>query len=274
MAGASVSVMTFALGSAAYANEIVGASDTARTTITADETLTNAALTAGTVDFGTITLAGANALTGINIDESANISVASTSAAGVLTAGFADIASGATLTVIMGDTQEGNGGTANTENAVVTITNDLGEATQTTLVRGGTLEVKGSTNADAALKTNTLNVNGNTLLTAVTLTGGAAGALAAGGNSVIANFGNAASDTLNVTGFTLTGGAANATANGPGGLVTATVTAVATIGANGITIQGGLGADSAAGGNVTLTFANGATIGGAVSVIGDRKSVV
>ncbi len=208
------------------------------------------------------------AATNINIDTNATVGFYDNNGGDAITfSGYADVASGTTLTLIGGGSLADGTGTNGGGTAQLIITGALAQANATTQVRGGTLTLVGVANNDAG-GVQTLTVNGNTLMTAVNVTGGAGGAGAAGA-AVVGNFGDASSDTFNVTGYTVKGGAGAANA---GGAATSTVTAAATIGTTGLTVTGGDAGAAAVGGAATVSFANGATLSGATVVTGGNDA--
>lgn len=248
----------------------VAAPSDATGTLGAADSILNATDT-NTPDADYIDIDNGLTISNINIDSSATLAVFDgtndTASGDTLTlSGYVDVATGQTFTLVFGNNEaDGTGANDGAEEANVTVTGSLGEAGGTTLTRGGTLAIAGA--ADESSGLGTFTVNGNTLMTAISITGGAGGANEAG-TAVAGSFGDASTDTFNVTGLTVTGGAADAGGDTAGGAATGTVTATATVGATGVTVTGGAGADNAVGGNAALTFANGLTASGAITVTG------
>lgn len=182
---------------------------------------------------------------------------------------FMDVASGTTTTLLFGSTVADGSGTDSVADSTLAIGTTLGEAGATTLTRGGTLAVLGAANEGGGA--GILTVDGNTLMTTITVTAGAGGA-AEDGTSVTATFGDASADTFDVTGMSVIGGAANGAADQVGGAADVTVNGTATIGAGNLAVTGGAAAagtgGGVAGGASSLLFADDVSLTGNITVTG------
>jgi outer membrane autotransporter protein len=255
-------------GGAFAATELVGAAEGTATNVTGGTAgLTNAALTAGTIDYGYVDLNGDLTTASIDIDENATLyiqdSAASTDQTFTVT-GAVDILTAKILTIELGRVTL-DGGAAGADSFTAAIGGNIGGSTETsTLTRGGSLALNG---VNGLAITSTVTVAGHTKMTAITIEGGAGVGSGAVGSTVGTTFGNATTDEFDVTGLTITGGASAAAGNIAGGAASATIAGAATIGTSGIILAGGVGADNIAGGDSTLTITGVTTItGGAVTV--------
>lgn len=268
---AIVAVGAFAIQARAADQEIDGtvAVPTDESALTAADDLTNlvddgaAGTDAGFVDTNSATISA----TDININEDAAVGVIDSTggADGVLAfSGDANIQSGNVLTLILGGTEADGTGTNTTDSFTVTLADDI--AASAGVGRGGTFTVVGV--ANFATGTTSFASAGDTLMTAVNVTGGAGGAGAAG-HAVTATFGDTSADTFNSTGLAVTGGAGGANA---GGASTTTINGATTVGATGLSVTGGAAGAAAAGGAATLTVNHALSLSGALTVTGGNDA--
>jgi len=216
------------------------------------------------------TVMGASAVKAIDIANSATINVGT--AGTVFVEGDTSILAAKTLTFSLGadDGATGTNEAATTLNVNDATNTDIFIAGADATTRGGSLTIKG---AGAAANAQTFTMEGSMLLDTVTLTGGAS--VASGnvaGEALTSTLGNAAADTIDLTGLVVSGGASTSAAlDVAGGASTATVTGTLTIGADGIAVTGAAAGSTdsdGSGGAATLTVSEAATIGGAVTVTG------
>ncbi len=276
LTGTAIVAVGFAVTAPAYAadTEMAGAAGTPTNMLsgfTSGDDLLNIVDDAN--DFGALDVDNGVTAASINSDFTGGLALYDgtndTASGDTLTVGYMDVATSSTLTLLFGGTIADGAGTDGAEEVNLVITGTLGEAGASTLTRGGTLAILGT--ADEPDGPGFLSVNGKTLMTAITSSGGAGGAAA--GGAVTSTFGNASTDTFNVTGLTSTGGAGSGSANGvAGGASTVTVNGAATIGATGLSVVGGNAAagaaTGAAGGASSVTFNHGVTLSGATAVTG------
>jgi len=258
---------TMAMSGGAYSVEITGGTEAAaNNAINSTDGITNAALTAGTIDYGYVKLDAADiTVADIDIDEDATLYVLDITAAAdddtLVVTGAVDIATAKTLTLELGDVTL-TSDIIGADSLTVAIGGDVGGTTASTLTRGGSLVING---VNTLATTSSVTVAGDTTMSAITIEGGAATTAAAIGSSVGVTFGDFTSDKFDSTGLTITGGAG--ASGDAGGASSATIAGEATIGASGITLTGGVGAANGAGGNSTLTISGVTTItGGNVEV--------
>ena len=265
LAGASIAVIALASAAViaptgAMAQEIVGATGAA--------TALTGVITSGATggQFGAIDTNGdTNDPTSITLTQSETIRVFDSAVGGeasVVTNDF-DINTGVTATVIFAENTAGADGL----DADLTITGDLeGDSDGS----GGTLNL--SVRDGVAQDDSDFTVLGNTNMTTIRTTAGAAAGGVDGGN-IASTFGNAQTDTLSVGTFEFTGGAGETNAAHAGGDTTSAIVADTTIttlnltggagGASGVAENGGAGGAA----QLTVTDTDGASLG-AVTVTG------
>lgn len=269
---AVVAIGAFTAGQARADEEIVGtvAAPTDLSAITAEQLTNIVDDQASADDAAYINTNGGKTATNIIIDTNATVGFFDGTAGGdnIAFSGFADIASGTTLTLVGGNSEADGSGTDGAGAVTLSIAGSLGETGATSLTRGGSLIFTGSddeTNGGAAAN---LTVGGNTLLTAISVLGGDAGGTE-GGTSVTATFGDTSADTFNLSGnLAVTGGNGDAAGARSGGTSTTTINGVATIAGN-TTVTGGN--DLAGGGNggaASLVLNDGARGTGTLTVTG------
>nr|VFJ94056.1 MAG: outer membrane autotransporter barrel domain-containing protein [Candidatus Kentron sp. LFY] len=261
--------------------EILGAdvANAGAVTLGADSDKILSATPTNNPDFGKMNInASTNQATAeINIDESATLFIydSDDSAAGILTAGFVDVADSKTFDVYLGSDGSGAGVTSGAVGVTLAITGTLGEAGAAT--KGGNI-VFGSVSTLSAPVNGVVTVAGKVDMSIVKVIGANAGASTDGG-TITATFGSATSKdsavadkTFNVTGMEVTGG--NGSDDNPkiGGAATVVVAGPATIGATGINVVAGNGGAHAGtaptGGKASLKFNTDATSTGDILVKG------
>ncbi|MCC7304869.1 MAG: autotransporter domain-containing protein [Alphaproteobacteria bacterium] len=280
LAGTAIVAVGFTPNLARADEEIAGtiAVPTDLSAISAEQLL-NAVDDQAAADDAAFINANGGAVTGTNIvvDTNATVGIFDGTAGGetVAFSGNADIASGVTLTLLGGGSEQDGTGTDGAGASGLTLAGNVNGGDTTS--RGGVLSLIGVNNE--ASGTHTFAFNGSTLLTTVNVTGGNGGAAEAG-TAVTGNFGDAAGDSFDVTGISVTGGGGSTVADGKtGGAAASTITGTAAIGTGGITVSGGdaeagAGAGST-GGAAALTFNQAVDItGGAVAVNGGDDDAV
>lgn len=267
---AVVAIGAFTAGQARADEEIVGtvAAPTDLSGIAAEQLTNIVDDQAAADDAAYINTNGGKTATNIIIDTNATVGFydGTGGTEGIAFSGFADVASGTTLTLV-GGAQEADGtGGQGAGTSFLSIAGSLGETGATTLTRGGSLVLVGAANESSGL--HTVSVGGNTLMTNISVTGGAAGG-AESGTAVAANFGDASSDSFNLSGnLAVTGGAGDAGGARNGGASTVTINGTTRVTGN-TTVTGGANlAGGGNGGNASLVLINGATGTGTLTVTG------